>query len=557
MALGLGWKKSWLAGLALLAGHVAAQTVSGAPLTIQIIYRDAQQLEVSYAPQQACQRLRLSKENRDGEGLRDGWQALNDCARLEGDQIVWKQAANAANCVARFAVPVTKKVYHHYQPALPLGQAVLLHTSNYAVDHACGDTRYVLSAPAVATGGQAVPAQLVLDTGVKERDSQPALLLPDAAVRFEGTPFYADPDVPQTTVALIRDVADHTVQYLREQLPSVPFRMPMIAAASIRDGGPTYFNGNAQEILQLAFFNWPLTMDDGGQRTVSQFVAHEFSHRFQMYPAGVASYAEERLIHEGGAEFLRWMTSIKTGWLSPQQAAADVDNALAKCLISAGQRSLRSLSRAEVDNGRIGYVCGLPAYVYAIAGSTEITPALKRLDNYYRQLQQSGSADFATMLECDGKAGCQPRWLPQLLRSEQTISAVWQHWLSSSALAVSSKPTPDQQQEMLISAIGQLMREDCSGMRDVYPQKDKIVLSGLPQCQRLRAEVSVTQIEGLPYSGDQRTLPAMVSACRERQEVRLGLEQGQTLTLACRKPVEAISQFHQAKIAEIIRQLQP
>ncbi len=555
--MGFGWKKSWLAGLALLAGQVAAQTVSGAPLTIQIIYRDAQQLEVSYAPQQACQRLRLSKENRDGEGLRDGWQALNDCARLEGDQIVWKQAANAANCVARFAVPVTKKVYHHYQPALPLGQAVLLHTSNYAVDHACGDTRYVLNAPAVATGGQAVPAQLVLDTGVKERDSQPALLLPDAALRFEGTPFYADPDVPQTTVALIRDVADHTVQYLREQLPSVPFRMPMIAAASIRDGGPTYFNGNAQEILQLAFFNWPLTMDDGGQRTISQFVAHEFSHRFQIYPAGSASYAEERLIHEGGAEFLRWMTSIKTGWLSPQQAAADVDNALAKCLISAGQRSLRSLSRAEVDNGRIGYVCGLPAYVYAIAGSTETAPALQRLDNYYRQLQQSGSADFATMLECDGKAGCQPRWLPQLLRSEQTISAVWQHWLRASALAVSATPTADQQQEMLISAIGQLMREDCSGMRDVYPQKDKIVLSGLPQCQRLRAEVSVTQIEGLPYSGDQRTLSAMVNACRERQEVRLGLEQGQTLTLACRKPVEAIPQFHQARIAEIIRQLQP
>ena len=46
--MGLGWKKSWLAGLALLAGQVAAQTVSGAPLTIQIIYRDAQQLEVSY-----------------------------------------------------------------------------------------------------------------------------------------------------------------------------------------------------------------------------------------------------------------------------------------------------------------------------------------------------------------------------------------------------------------------------------------------------------------------------------------------------------------------------
>ncbi|MBR7781295.1 hypothetical protein [Undibacterium luofuense] len=557
MALGMGWKKGWLAGLALLAGQVAAQTVSGAPLTIQIIYRDAQQLEVSYAPQQVCQRLRLSKENRDGEGLRDGWQALNDCARLEGDQIVWKQAANAANCVARFAVPVTKKVYHHYQPALPLGQAVLLHTSNYAVDHACGDSRYVLNAPAVATGGQAVPAQLVLDTDVKERDSQPALMLPDAAVRFEGTPFYADPDVPQTTVALIRDVADHTVQYLREQLPSVPFRMPMIAAASIRDGGPTYFNGNAQEILQLAFFNWPLTMDDGGQRTISQFVAHEFSHRFQIYPAGSASYAEERLIHEGGAEFLRWMTSIKTGWLSPQQAAADVDNALAKCLISAGQRSLRSLSRAEVDNGRIGYVCGLPAYVYAIAGSTEITPALKRLDHYYRQLQQSGSADFAAMLECDGKADCQLRWLPQLLRSEQTISAVWQHWLRASPLAVSAAPTADQQQEMLISAIGQLMREDCSGMRDVYPQKDKIVLSGLPQCQRLRAEVSVTQIEGLPYSGDQRTLQAMVNACRERQEVRLGLEQGQTLTLQCRQPMTVLSAFFQLQASAALKVLQP
>jgi len=563
--MGWGWSKCRVAGLVLLAGQAVAQAESGAPLTIQITYRDAQQLEVSYAPPQACPRLRLSKENRDDEGLRDGWQALNDCVRLEGDQIVWKQAANAANCVARFAVPVTKKIYHHYQPALPLGQAVLLHTSNYAVDNTCGDSRYVLNAPAVATGGQAVPAQLVLDTGVKERDSQPALLLPDATIRFEGAPFYADPDVPPATVTLIRDVADHTVQHLRERLPSVPFQMPMIAAASIRDGGPTYFNGNAQDILQLAFFNWPLTMDEGGQRTVSQFVAHEFSHRFQMYPAGVASYAEERLIHEGGAEFLRWMTSLHQGWLTPQQAAADVDNALASCLITAGRRSLRSLSRAEVDGGRIGYVCGLPAYVYALAASAPPGQAYARLDAYYRRLlqaQQTPSAqktpvDFAGMMECGDQADCQPRYLRRLLRSDFRMQQVWQDWLSASPFAVSAAPTAEQQHEMLVSAIGQLMREDCSGMRNLYPQKDRIVLSGLPQCQRLRAEVSVTQIEGLPYSGDRRTLPAMVRACRDRQEVRLGLAQGQTLTLQCRQPLTMFSAFFQLQTDAALKVLQP
>ncbi|MBC3934559.1 hypothetical protein [Undibacterium rugosum] len=550
---------------------VQAADVPAAGMTIQINYpqlpagQPATRLEVSYTPSKSCSRLQFQKENRDNEGLRDGWQALNDCARLEGDSIVWQKTTSGAACIARFAVPVTKQLFHHYQPALPIGDAVLLHTSNYAVDKTCGAAQYVVQAPAIATGGDIVDGSLQISASNKARDSLPVMLFPTSGLQFQGTPFYADADLPPATIGLIREVADHSVQHLRKQLPSVPFQMPMIAAASVRDDGPSYFNGNAQDILQLAFFNWPHTMDAGGQRTVSQFVAHEFSHRFQVYPAGAASYAEERLIHEGGAEFLRWMTSLHLGWLTPQQAAADVDDALASCLISAGQRSLRSLSRSEVDGGRIGYVCGLPAYVYALATSVPPGQAYARLDAYYsrllkmqqRPVTQQMPVDFATMMECGDQPDCQPRHLPQLLRSEQNLNQVWQDWLSASPLAFSAAPTDAQQHEMLVSAIGQMMREDCSGLRDLYPQKDKIVISGLPQCQRLRTTISVMQIEGLPYSGDRRTLQAMVDACRLRQEVLLGLEQGQTLSLQCKRPLTVFSTFLQLQAGAVLKVLQP
>ncbi|MBR7784724.1 hypothetical protein, partial [Undibacterium luofuense] len=99
-------------------------------------------------------------------------------------------------------------------------------------------------------------------------------------------------------------------------------------------------------------------------------------------------------------------------------------------LISAGQRSLRSLSRSEVDGGRIGYVCGLPAYVYALATSVPPGQAYARLDAYYsrllkmqqRPVTQQMPVDFATMMECGDQPDCQPRHLPQLLRSEQNLN---------------------------------------------------------------------------------------------------------------------------------------
>ena len=65
--------------------------------------------------------------------------------------------------------------------------------------------------------------------------------------------------------------------------------------------------------------------------------AADRAHLAQALPALRKIYPK-LLINEGIGEFLRWLVSVYEGWLTPQEAAGELDDALAACMLIADDR---------------------------------------------------------------------------------------------------------------------------------------------------------------------------------------------------------------------------
>lgn len=333
-----------------------------ADVQLEIMLAPPGALELRYTPSESCRTLTLAKQSAAPDSpLRANWQPLDDCSYIDPskDQI---QLSRAACSTARFRVPVTTQHTPAYQPAFPIGDAaVYVHTSNFASTPACGPLQVMVRAPAVAAEGQLHEVGLTLPPA--RAGNTAALLLRDMPADQpspHGVPSVLDPKLSPDTIALIQRLADGTIGLLRQELPDAPFRMPIITATLIRDGGTPHYEGDAADVLRLALFNWDEPLNADRRSELTQFVSHEFSHRFQAF-LDSEHYRDERLIHEGGAEFLRWMLGLRLGWLSPEAAARDMDQALSDCLLGTTDLAWGRLPPGRISGARLAYRCGLPA----------------------------------------------------------------------------------------------------------------------------------------------------------------------------------------------------
>lgn len=333
-------------------------------------------------------------------------------------------------------------------------------------------------------------------------------------------------------------------------MPQADYIPPIIAAGLAGEPGGPNIGGSAGDVLLLTLFNWPADPAPQYQRQMNKLVAHEVSHRFQMRDA-VDSYPDARLIHEGGAEFLRWSVSLRQGWLTPEQAAAELDDALADCMLGTGERSWRAMPAREIDARRLEYGCGLPAYIYALAARQSGGTPYARLDRFYAQLRLGARPEFMRAMEC-GDASCTPRVLPALLDGAGPMRARWAEVLGATGLATPRAPRQAHVDAMMLQAITCLMQEDCAGGRSITPAPDRILLDTLPKCSTLRKDVVVKRVEGLPVFGGAEALPAIVAACAARHVVELGLEDGSTLAMPCRTPYQPMTQVYAADIGKVI-----
>jgi hypothetical protein len=451
--------------------------------------------------------------------------------------------------VLRFRVPATSDKVSGYPGSFPVGRALYAHMSNYAVGPQCGlvDYRY-------ASGGSIETAGALFHGQVKTGEDAPALLFAARRAADANGLDYFDPALSAAAVTQIRSVADGTAAFLRAAMPQAVFARPIIAAALAREPGGPNIGGSAGDVLLLSLFNWPATPGPEQQRLMNKLVAHEMSHRFQMRDA-VDDYPDARLIHEGGAEFLRWALSLRQGWLTPQQAGAELDDALAACMLATGERSWRALTPQAIASERLEYSCGLPAYVYALAARQGKGSPYARIDSFYGLLRAGAKPDFAQAIECGAGMPCKARILPAVLDRPGAMRANWAAMLADTGLATPRAPTAPQINSMMLQALTGLVKEDCAGARSITPTPDSVLLDSLPACKTLRADVAVVQVEGWPVFGGAQALPAMVAACTSGKQVALGLKGGATLHMHCQAPYQVTPHFYAADMAAIVERL--
>lgn len=533
--------------LPLLAGVLSAGAAApGVNVELRLAAPDA--LEVSYALPPGCDGLAFTKNGSDGARMRRAWQPLDACGSAGADRLARRDAGCA---VLRFRVPAATE-QAGYPAAFRLGQGLYAHLSNYAVADSCGKPRYRLAAPWVAAGGHAYRDA----ADAAGEDSSVLLLASAPGTTAFGTPGYLDPRLSPAALARIRQVADGTVAYLRGALPHADFTPPMLAAGLVSAPGGPRIGGDAGDVIRLSLYNWPRDPNPEENAQLTLLVAHEFSHRFQMRDA-VDAYPDARLIHEGGGEFLRWVTSVHEGWMTPAEAGADLDRALSTCMLYTDGQAWRALTPRQIGANRLEYACGLAVYAYGLAAREGPGSALARVDAFYAALKAGARPDFAQALACGTapSARCVAGRVALLLNGDGAMDTQWAALLGATGLASLAPPTQAERDAMVLRAIVKLMKDDCGGHSGSAPVPDGVVLDGMKICKTFTRDVHVAAVEGMPLTGHPGTGAAMTAACTLRHQVVLGLKDGAALAVPCAAPYPMRAAFWHADIGKLLAAL--
>lgn len=509
-------------------------------------------LSVAYKLPPHCPQLRFEKSGQGAAKIRAQWQTQDDCFTVDGQHLIANKKANATSCQqAHFVVPASTQKITGYPAAFPMGEVLYLHTSNYQVDDRCGAVTYQIEAPYIALEGTQVQQGVAVTP--KSDYSFPALLSPHAFTHKHGVISYIDPQLSVDTIARINEVAEKTIAFLKGELPKAQFAMPIIAAANVKHPGSIGYDGDAGNVLRLSLFNWPTQLDSSEKNAVTGFVAHEFSHRFQQRDA-VDIYPQSRVIHEGGGEFLRWYTSVSLGWLSHQEAAADLDEALGKCFLGTDDLPWSGLSARQIGQRQLEYRCGLAAYVYGIAARQNRETGIGNFGEFYANIQQGNKPDFYDAIECGNKTDCHPQWLPQLFNGKSPMQTAWRSFLKTSEMAKEVPPNQAQTELMIKKAFSRLMVDDC-GESSYFEARDGLIMDDIRTCKTLRKEMKVIGVEGYPLFGNLQALSAFTQACKTRGKVTLRIADAPDLEVACKTVYQPIASFYAVDIEKVLRRL--
>lgn len=535
--------------LMLCAGFFWQGSDAAAQVEIHLRWLPEQGLDLAYHVPAQCTQLRFDKDGPLAQQIRAGWRSVDDCASIDGDEIKFKPQCR----VARFLVPATVNKVTGYPAAFPMAKALYAHTSNYLVDSHCGATRYAFSAPYIAYEGQVVEGGSHYTP--PDGNSFPILFSTQAlhSDADSGVLSYIDERLSAAYVARIQEVSRETIRTLRTAMPKARFVMPIIAAANVPHAGAMGFDGDAGNVLRLGLFNWPDAYTPEGKKAISDFVGHEFSHRFQKRDE-VDSYPLSRVIHEGGGEYLRWHTAIQMGWLTPQDAAKDLDDALNRCLSGVEQNAWPALAKGYIAARQLEYRCGLSAYVFGLAARQNTSVAITNVAEFYAQIQDGMRPDFFSAIECGERHDCHPQLLPQLFTSARPMANVWDEFFQQTGFARRVAPNQDQLDMMIKKAFSSLIKEDC-GESSMFEASDGLIIDDLKACQHLKGQMKVVGIEGHAIFGNPRALPALVAACRKRGQMSLQLANHERLQLACKTPLSLDSNFYATDIDKLFKAL--
>jgi len=527
-----------------------------AGVTITLTMPDPAALHIQYDLPPSCGELVFLNHAlapSDARSMRAGWHAMDACTRADGVRVMRTSPPGAADGAAdsactrlRLRIPATAVDLDRVYPwAYPIGAGLYAHTSAFAVTDACGPVRWRVAAP----GGTVVAdGQVLGESGVLPPGAGPAmalLFLPSALPA--GVRHYADPALPAPLMARVGAINARVERWLGAAMPHQPFQAPFTVTGTA-PAGTWRGDVSNRALMRLTL---PAQPDDQISAELPGFLAHELAHVAQpaTYPD---DGGETAMLAEGGAEFLRWSAEAQLGWRALPELDGQLERAINHCVAMAAGKAWRTVAARR--HGRLPYDCGLAFHVLALAArdGQALGSALSALDSYYTAARNGAPA---ATLECGGKAGCAPRWLPALAYSDTPLDTVLANYARQHRWLRPADGVPAGMERQLGFAVfSALMAIDCDGPGYFSdPQGPRIAYSR--NCKTLRDGMRIVTAEGQALVSDPGAPAAVAHACRARGKAALGLHDGAIVEVPCDSRIPAPPRFYSLDMPPLLARL--
>lgn len=516
-----------IAGL-VLAGIAAHTSAKQAPQII-ISPLDSTRIQLEYKLPKHCDTLALLQPygERTRE-LRQQWQPLNKCSAITKQGNI----LNNIECKSiRFAIPIQATTLDRIYPvAYPLDeQGVLIHTATMAISDQCGEPRWQFKSPKGA---------VILDG--KNRGKKVAIAqYKNPSINYTGVflSYLSRPKAPgvistQQTPAWITTsittAAQDISRYYQQHYPRIKQQPSYLFVSNTKANQFPRMQADVSNpaMIRFGFINYPEQGDPINQLSIMQTTAHEFAHKLQ--PAQLKSTP---VIHEGGAEFIRWISSYRLGWSNKNDLGLELSQSISECLQITKTSSWKSISDQQKSSGAFPYKCGLTLHAIALAAGQTPNDAEETLHKYYQQK----IADFAQALECGPLNNCTPKWLPAVFTSDKPFIDLVNQQLDQLGLVKAKSIAPPGTTSTNISgnALMQLIQEDCSGRAGFWPNADHFLLDAT-NCKTVKNHWKIQRVNGVSYFNNPVTaIKEQNRGCATQGHVTLETQDQQTAKVPC------------------------
>lgn len=529
-------------------------------VTVELALLRSHSLQLTYRLPTTCRELPLRSPYsvEQMKEMRKSWKPTNGCGyEKDGNIFLTDSQCDRISFEVPVAATMADRVYPPAFPVSTLG--VYVHTGVYSPTNACGAITWQLR----SEGGNVVYAgeSRGETVSVPETDSDASYM---AAYLSEsplppGEKAVLSPELPNWVRSNLTEATRAVENGYRARFRGLAYPAPFVVATSVSTQGSPRQQAEvaAGNMIRYTFFNYSNEPAPQNLANLRGTIAHEYGHKLQPETLRKASGESDNLIHEGGAEYLRWSSMIDLGWFSAADAEKDLDTALNTCLAIIGDQPWKQVE--DRAYGEAPYACGLALHVLLLASRSnwQEVKADKALESLYR-LDGNLSSNFAQALECGESAHCRAQWLPALLSNNVGFASELDKLIRSSGLAKLrlTKPSMPLQQKVAVAAMMHLMAGDCHGTSGFYLRDQGFEVGMSPSCKAFNEGMMLTHANGASLTTEPlKAARGLVAQCAARHSATVGLSDGSSFEVQCRSLAAVAPYFYQLDVRKILKRL--
>lgn len=542
-------------GLALLAVR-ACPLAAHEPQPVEISARLADgQLQLAYRAPAGVQRLHwLDNDARMVREVRHPMlKALDDCGRIEGEELVISDSPHCAH-TARFSVqPRVLELNAFNEAAQPSSDGgVLLFTRYYAATAAGRGLRWRFEPPPggyVVDAAQAWTSAREVEVGAS--DVERALRTLDAEASWRslhashsvfigrtpmerdgGLLWVRDPALPAGLTGALSETAREAMRGYAAASAREVKNVAVVMLRSDRDGAGFHGDRTDEHMIRLSFTRPADPPSERDLTAARAFVAHEFAH---LWNHGVFDSDQDApWLHEGDAEWASMMLLHANGELSDAALQERLESATSACLQQRGDRAAAGLDTRWSAHQDDPYGCGTALQLLAWAERHARDASSKPLAAWgamHRDAPMLNAAAFAHEADGDGA----PLMRTLLLDAKTSFAPTYLRDLGGFLpLDTRGEPGPMLRTQFAGRLMQRLQSPDCGGHTGFWIKPDQVLIDDGLHCDHLPAGAQVVAVGGEPLlEHPQAAWRAAQAQCARHGLVALGLRGAEPVSLPC------------------------